>query len=62
MALVNEAFIEQLLIKADPNIDDEALDMMMDDIQPVLYERILTHIAKELDDKQMGTFADLIEK
>jgi hypothetical protein len=62
MSLVNESFIEQLLIKADPEIDDEALDMMMEDVQPVLYDRVMTHIAKQLDDKQMGRFAEIVEK
>lgn len=59
---INQRFIEQLIIKAMPDIDDEALDMFTEDTYPVLYDRLMTNIATQLNDKQMGEFADLIEK
>ncbi|MCX6822811.1 MAG: hypothetical protein NTX91_02320 [candidate division SR1 bacterium] len=62
MTLINQAFIEQLLFKAMPDIDDAALEMMSDEVEPVLYDWVVTHLATKFNDEQMGTFADLIEK
>jgi hypothetical protein len=61
MSFVNQAFIEQLLIKAMPDIDDEALDLMIEEVDPVLYDRVTTHLALKLNDDQKGEFARLIE-
>ena len=58
----NETFIEQLLIKADPEIDDEALDLMVEDVKPVLIDWITTHLAKKLTDTQLQEFMKLIKK
>lgn len=44
-----DTFIEQLLIKAIPDIDDEGLDMMIEDTKPVLYDRVMTHIIEKID-------------
>jgi hypothetical protein len=46
-----DTFIEQLLIKAIPDIDDEGLDMMIEDTKPVLYDRVMTHIIEKIDEK-----------
>jgi hypothetical protein len=46
-----DTFIEQLIIKAIPDIDDDGLDMMIEDTKPVLYDRVMTHIVKEIDEK-----------
>lgn len=57
----NDAFIEQLLIKADPNIDDDALDLLIEDVQPVLFDRVINSIGAQLSDEQLGTFTALAE-
>jgi len=56
-----ETFIEQLLIKAIPDIDDEGLDMMIEDTKPVLYDRVMTHIIEKIDEKDGQWFLDIIE-
>lgn len=45
-----------------PDIDDTALEMMSDEVNPVLYDRVITNVATKLNDEQMWTFADLIKK
>jgi len=44
-----DTFIEQLIIKAMPEIDDDGLDMMIEDTKPVLYDRVMTHIVGKID-------------
>ena len=44
-----DTFIEQMIIKAVPDIDDDGLDMMIEDIKPVLYDRVMTHIVGKMD-------------
>lgn len=46
-----DTFIEQMIIKAVPEIDDEGLDMMIEDTKPVLYDRVMTHIVGKIDEK-----------
>ena len=46
-----DTFIEQMIIKAIPDIDDEGLDMMIEDTKPVLYDRVMTHIVGKIDEK-----------
>lgn len=48
----NTDFLEQLIIKADPDIDDAGLEMMVSDAEPVLQERVFTKIIVELDENQ----------
>ncbi|HCB51215.1 TPA: hypothetical protein DEP21_01340 [Patescibacteria group bacterium] len=59
MNTINKNFIEQLLIKANPDIDDDALDMLSQDVEPVLFDRIMTNIATKLSDQQLGEFSTL---
>jgi len=47
----NENFLEQLILKADPDIDDVWLEMMVSDAKPVLEERVFTNIIVKLDEK-----------
>ncbi len=47
-----DTFIEQMIIKAAPEIDDEGLDMMIEDTKPVLYDRVMTHIVGKIDEKE----------
>lgn len=46
-----DTFIEQMIIKAIPDIDDDGLDMMIEDTKPVLYDRVMTHIVGKIDEK-----------
>jgi len=48
-----EEFIEQLLIKANPDIDDNGLDMLIEDVEPVLIDRIMTNIISKLTEEQL---------
>lgn len=57
-----DTFIEQMLIKAMPEIDDEGLDMMIEDTKPVLYDRVMTHIVGQIDEKDGQGFLDILEE
>ncbi len=56
-----ETFIEQMIIKAIPDIDDEWLDMMIEDTKPVLYDRVMTHIIDKIDEKDGQGMLDILE-
>jgi len=57
-----DTFIEQLIIKAIPDIDDDGLDMMIEDTKPVLYDRVMTHIVGKVNEKDGQWFLDILEK
>ena len=57
-----ETFIEQLIIKANPDIDDEGLDMLVEDVKPVLIDRVMTNIASMLTEEQLKWFNELFKK
>jgi hypothetical protein len=57
----SDTFIEQMLIRAMPEIDDEGLDMMIEDTKPVLYDRVMTHIVNKIDEKDGQGFLDILE-
>lgn len=44
-----DSFIEQLIMKAIPDIDEKELEAMIEETQPVLYERVINHIAEKID-------------
>jgi hypothetical protein len=44
--MINEFFIERLLAKAGFK-EDEKIELLIDDVRPVLYDRVMTHIANE---------------
>ncbi|MEI6118629.1 MAG: hypothetical protein WCP92_05395 [bacterium] len=46
-----DIFIEQMIIKVVPEIDDEGLEMMIEETKPVLYDRVMTHIVGKIDEK-----------
>lgn len=48
----NEDFLEQLIIKANPNLDDTGLEILIGDAEPVLEERVFTNIIKKLSPSQ----------
>lgn len=58
----NEAFIEQLIIKANPDLDDDAIDLMIEEIEPMIFDRVMTNIANKFTDEQAETFMELVEK
>ena len=57
-----DAFIEQLIMKAVPDIDEQWLETMIEETQPVLYDRIMTHIASQIHEKDGQAFLDILEK
>jgi len=56
-----DIFIEELIIKAIPEIEKEELWTMIEDTKPVLYDRVMSHIVKEIDEKDWEKFFDMIE-
>jgi len=58
----NETFIEQLIIKANPDLDDNAIDLMTEEIEPMVFDRVMTNIAAKFTDEQAEKFMELVEK
>ena len=58
----NERFIEQLLLKSMPNMDDEAINLMIEDVKPVLEDWVFTHIVANLLDDELLEFTQLLDK
>jgi len=54
-------FTEQLILKAMPDIEDDAIDLMIEDVLPVLQDRVFTHIASKLSDDELSQFVKLTE-
>jgi len=48
----NEDFLEQLILKANPDLDDIGIDMLVVDAEPVLEEWVFTNIIKKLSPEQ----------
>jgi hypothetical protein len=48
----NEDFLEQLILKANPDLDDIGIDMLVADAEPVLEEWVFTNIIKKLSPEQ----------
>ena len=57
-----DIFIEQMIMKVVPEIDEEGLDMMIEETKPVLYDRVMTHIVGKIDEKDGQGFLDILEK
>lgn len=58
----NDAFIDQLIIKASPDMDDTGIDMLKDDIEPMVFDRVMTNIADKMTDDQAEWFMELVQK
>ena len=58
----NTNFLEQLIIKAVPNIDDAWLEMMVWDAKPVLEERVFTKIIVALDENKRAELNQITDK
>ena len=56
-----DTFIEQMLFKVMPDIDDDGLEMMIEETKPVLYDRVMTHIVGKIDEKDGQGFLDILE-
>ena len=56
-----DAFIEGVIIKAVPDIDEQGLEMMIEETKPVLYDRVMTHIVGKIDEKDGQWFLDILE-
>lgn len=57
-----DQFIEDLIIKAIPDVDEQGLEMMIEETKPVLYDRVITHIVEQIDEKDWEKFFDMIEE
>lgn len=57
-----DAFIEQLIMKAVPEIDEKGLETMIEETQPVLYDRVMTHIVSQITEKDGQKFLDILEE
>jgi hypothetical protein len=58
----NEDFLEQLILRAYPNLDDTGIDFLVSEAEPVLEERVFTNIIKKLSPSQRGQFINITEK
>jgi len=58
----DEAFIETLLIKANPDIEDSALDLLIEDVKPVLYDRFMTNLMAKFSEEKLQEFVDITKK
>lgn len=57
-----DIFIEDLIIKAIPEIDDDGLEMMIEETKPVLYDRVMTHITEQINEKDWEKFFGMVEE
>ena len=48
----NKDFLEQLILKVNPDLDDAGLEMMVSDAEPVLEEWVFTNIISTLNESQ----------
>lgn len=57
----NKDFLEQLILKINPDIDDAGLEMFVSDAEPVLEEWVLTNIISKLNSEQRKEIVKLTE-
>jgi len=48
----NKNFLEQVILKVDPDLDDVGIEMLVSDAEPVLQERLFTKIISILNEDQ----------
>jgi len=56
-----DTFLEQMIIKVAPEIDEEGLDMMIEETKPVLYDRVMTNIVEQIKEEDGQWFLDILE-
>ena len=57
----NEDFLEQLILKANPDLDDAGVEMLVWDAVPVLQDRVFTNILAKLTPDQRNHFTNVID-
>lgn len=57
----NQDFLEQLILKVNPDIDDTGLEMLVSDAEPVLEEWVFTNIIAKLNPEQRKEIIKLTE-
>lgn len=57
----NTDFLEQLIIKANPEIDDAWLEMMVSDAEHILEEWVFTNIMSKLNNEQREKLVSITE-
>ena len=57
----NKDFLEQLILKANPDLDDIGIDMLVADAEPVLEEWVFTNIIKKLSPKQRNQLISITD-
>jgi hypothetical protein len=57
----NKDFLEQLILKVNPDLDDAGLEMMVSDAEPVLEEWVFTNIVSTLNESQRAELIKLTD-
>lgn len=57
----NVDFLEQLILRAYPDLDDTGIDFLVTKAEPVLEERVFTNIIKKLSPSQRKQFINITE-
>lgn len=57
----NDDFLAQLILKANPDIDEAGLEMLIWDAEPVLQERVFTNIIAKLTLEQRKELISITE-
>ena len=58
----NQDFLEQLILKVNPDIDDAGLEMLVSDAEPVLEEWVFTNIIAKLNPEQRKEIVKISKK
>ena len=56
-----DEFIEQLIMNAIPDVDEQELETMIEETKPVLYDRVITHIIDQVPEKERQWILDILE-
>ena len=56
-----DEFIEQIIMTAIPDIDEKELEMMVEETQPILYDRVISRITDKIDPKDGQKILDILE-
>lgn len=56
-----DKFIEDLIMRAIPDVDEQELETMIEETQPVLYDRVISHILDRVEEKDRQWLLDILE-
>jgi hypothetical protein len=56
-----DEFIQQLIKKAMPNVEEEDIQTMIEDTQPILYDRVISNIMEQIEEKDREKILDTLE-